>query len=122
MLIDCFEKKEKTITGYYASLLVRFNTAIAEKLLGMAKKKVLFHHDNAPVHSNLVTQQKWTKLRFKLLPHPAYSPDLALPDFHLFRKIKKFLAGQKFVCNEEAIPRRSRIISRVLKKPLQGKN
>jgi len=75
LLID-YLKKEKTITGeYYASLLNRLRARIVEKRLGIAKKKVLFHHDNAPTHSSRLVQQKLTKLQFKLLLHPAYSHD-----------------------------------------------
>ena len=45
-------KKGKTITGeYYISHLNKLKTAIAEKRLEMAKKKVLFPHNNAPVYS-----------------------------------------------------------------------
>ena len=40
---------------------------------------------------------------FELLPHPAYSPDLAPSDFQLFWKLKTFLGEYKFVCNEKAI-------------------
>lgn len=103
LLIDYLEKG-KTITGeYYASLLEKLKAAIAEKRPGMAKKKVLFHHDNAPSHSSRVSQQKLTELRFQMLPHPPYSPDLAPSDYHLFPKLKTFLAGQKFGSNEEVI-------------------
>ena len=31
-----------------------------------------------------------------MLPHPAYSPDLAPSDFHLFAPLKEFLGGKKF--------------------------
>jgi hypothetical protein len=48
LLID-YLQKGKTITGqYYTTLLEKLKTAIQEKRPGMAKKKVLFHHDNAP--------------------------------------------------------------------------
>ena len=69
----------------------------------MAKKKVLFLHDNAPAHSSVVAQQKLAELRFEILPHPAYSPDLAPSDFHLFPNLKSFLAGKRFRSNEEVI-------------------
>ncbi|PAV62075.1 hypothetical protein WR25_11530 [Diploscapter pachys] len=29
-------------------------------------------------------------------PHPPYSPDLALSDYHLFRHLSHFLRGQNF--------------------------
>jgi hypothetical protein len=32
----------------------------------------------------------------KLAPHPPYSPDLALSDFHLFANVKRCLAGLSF--------------------------
>ena len=37
----------------------------------------------------------------QLLPHPPYSPDLALCDFSLFPRIKKHLKGKKFDSNSE---------------------
>jgi len=39
-------------------------------------------------------------LKYELLEHP---PDLAPSDFHLFLKLKIFLAGKCFPSNEEAI-------------------
>lgn len=43
------------------------------------------------------------ELKFELLPHPPYSPDLAPSDFHLFPNLKKWLAGRKFSTNTEVI-------------------
>jgi hypothetical protein len=37
----------------------------------------------------------------KVLDHPAHSSDLAPSDFHLFLRLKKHLAGQKFHEDEE---------------------
>lgn len=103
ILIDYLEKG-KTITGeYYAAQLQKVRRAIAEKRPGLAKRKVLFHHDNAPAHSSRVAQAKLAELKFEILPHPPYSPDLAPSDFHLFPKLKIFLAGQKFHSNTEVI-------------------
>ena len=50
-----YYEEGKTTTGdYYAALLDKLKTAIAEKHPGMAKNKVLKHHNNAPVHLNHV--------------------------------------------------------------------
>ena len=38
--------------------------------------EVLFQYENAPDHSSRVTEQKLTNLRFDLIPHSAYPPDL----------------------------------------------
>ena len=101
ILIDYLEKG-KTITGvYYASLLSKLNDEIKNKRPHLARKKVLFHHDNAPAHSSTVAQAKLHDLRYELLPHPAYSPDLAPSDFFLFPNLKRSLAGKRFRSNEE---------------------
>lgn len=44
---------------------------------------------------------KLNELKFELLPHPPYSPDLAPSDFFLFPNLKKFLGGKKYGSNAE---------------------
>ncbi|KAL0860950.1 hypothetical protein ABMA27_009481 [Loxostege sticticalis] len=95
ILID-FMEKGKTITGaYYAALLGKFQSN--------TKKKVIFHHDNAPAHTSAIATSKLVKLRYQLLPHPPYSPDLAPCDFFLFPNMKKWLGGKRFSSNEEVV-------------------
>jgi histone-lysine N-methyltransferase SETMAR len=36
------------------------------------------------------------EVKFDILPHPPYSPDLAPPDFHMFGRLKDTLRGRKF--------------------------
>lgn len=101
--IDYLEKG-KTITGaYYADLLGRFDPQLKKKRPHLAKKKILFHHDNAPAHTSAVVTVKLSELRYEILPHPPYSPDLAPCDFFLFPNLKKSLTGQKFESNEDVI-------------------
>ena len=76
---------------------------IAEKRPHSSKKKVLFHHDNAPAHTSAVATAKLFELGYELLPHQPYSPDLAPCDFFLLQNLKKSLAGQKFESNDEVI-------------------
>ncbi|CAK9833202.1 Mariner Mos1 transposase [Anthophora retusa] len=99
-----FLEKGKTITGnYYASLLDLLNNKIKEKRPHLMKKKVLFHHDNAPAHTSAIVAKKLLELGYQILPHPPYSPDLAPSDYYLFPNMKKRLAGKKFLSNEEVI-------------------
>ena len=35
------------------------------------------------------------------MEHPAYSPDLAPSDFHLFRSLKEALRGKRFSCDDD---------------------
>ena len=40
---------------------------------------------------------------FELIPHPAYSPDLAPSDYFLFPNLKKDIRGRHFWSNEEVV-------------------
>jgi len=41
------------------------------------------------------------KVKWDILDHPPYSPDLAPSDFHLFLHLKKHIAEKKFVDDDE---------------------
>jgi len=46
---------------------------------------------------------KFNEFRYELLPHPAYSPDLALCDYFLFPNLKKWFRGKRFTIREQLI-------------------
>ena len=73
------------------TLLVRLNGEMTKKRPQMKKKKVLFHQDNALPHKLIATMEKLYELHFELLPHPPYSPDLALSAYYLFVDLKGML-------------------------------
>jgi len=103
LLID-YLQTGRTITGeYYCSLLDQLDEKIRKKRPGLAKKKVIFHQDNAPAHKSLFAMAKFKELKYELLEHPPYSPDLAPSDFYLFPNLKRFLRGKDFLSDEEVI-------------------
>uniref|UniRef100_A0A915D4W0 Histone-lysine N-methyltransferase SETMAR n=1 Tax=Ditylenchus dipsaci TaxID=166011 RepID=A0A915D4W0_9BILA len=53
------------------------------------------------VHTVAFTRTAIQELRWKVLLHPPYSPDLALTDFHLFRSLQNLLSGETFECDDE---------------------
>ena len=103
LFIDHLEKGKTIIGEYYSNLLTQLDKKIREKRPGLQKKKIIFHHDNAPAHKSVLTIGKLRDLHYELLEHQPYSSDLAPSDFHLFPKLKIFLAGQRFSSNQEAI-------------------
>jgi len=56
----------------------------------------LLHHHNAPSHSALSIWEFLIKENIPLLPHPPYSPDLALCNFYLFPSLTSKLKGHHF--------------------------
>ena len=68
---------------------------VAQKLKGK-QDRVYFLHDNARPHVAKSTREKLLKLGWVTIPHPAYSPDLAPTDYHLFRSLSNHLREKKF--------------------------
>ena len=96
--------KRSTITGvYYANLLDQLRTAIREKRRGKLAKGVLLQQDNARVHTCKVATDAVERNGYKLIPDPAYSPDLAPTDFFLFPNLKKDIRGCHFRSYEEVV-------------------
>lgn len=103
LLIDYLEKGKTINSEYYCNLLDQLDAKIHEKRPGLQHKKIIFHQDNAPAHKSVLSMSKFNELKYELLDHPPYSPDLAPSDFYLFRNLKQFLRGKHFLSNEEAI-------------------
>jgi histone-lysine N-methyltransferase SETMAR len=61
----------------------------------------LLHHDNARQQCSAQTQDTMTSLKFTVVQHPPYSPDLAPSDFLLFPKFTETLKGQHFSSDAE---------------------
>ncbi|GBO99393.1 Histone-lysine N-methyltransferase SETMAR [Eumeta japonica] len=81
--IDYLEKG-KTITGeYYSKLLDRFDVDLKQNGRIWRRRKCC-SIKTMHVHTCLVTMAKIHELRYELLPHPAYSPDLVPCDYYLF--------------------------------------
>lgn len=89
----------QTITAeLYSAQLDRMYQQLAIKYPALVnRKRVLLQQDNARPHTARVTQNKITQLEgIEILPHPAFSPDLAPSDYHLFRSMAHFLRGRQF--------------------------
>jgi len=82
----------------YCSQLDDLKAAIAEKRPELHNRRgVVFHHDNARPHTSSATRDKLLQFGWDVLPHPAYSPDLAPSDYHLFLSLKNSLAGKNSI-------------------------
>jgi transposase len=87
----------------YQETLKRLKEAIQHKRPRLLTKGlgILLLYDSARPHSAAATVNLLNSWGWEILPHPPYSPDLALSDFHLFPKVKKHLRGQRFHFGED---------------------
>ena len=97
LLIDYLQKGKTINYEYYCSLLDQLNEKIREKKSRFAAQKNHFSSRQC------TCSQSFNELKYELLEHPSYSPDLAPSDYYLFRNLKQFLRGKRFSSNEEAI-------------------
>ena len=98
-----FLPKRSTITGvYYANLLDQLRTAIHEKCQGKLSKGVLLQQDNTR-SQHKVAMDAVERNGYELIPHPAYSPDLAPSEFFLFPNLKKDIRGLHFWSDVEVV-------------------
>ena len=63
-------------------------------------KGVLLQQDNTRVPTCKVAMDAVERNGYELIPHPAYSPDLAPSDFFLFPNLKKDIRGLHFRSDE----------------------
>ena len=102
-ILENFLEKGCTINSVrYTNMLANnLKPAIRTKRRGLLSKKVLLLHDNARPHTAGWTVETINRLGFEVLEHPAYSPDLAPVDYHLFGPLKDALRGCRFCTDEE---------------------
>jgi hypothetical protein len=58
-------------------------------------------HDNAHQHAAARMQVILREFGWEVFEHPAYSPDFAPSDFHMFPALKEFLGGRRFRSDKE---------------------
>jgi hypothetical protein len=57
---------------------------------------VVFHHDNAPSHTSVLSEQRLEINKIAVIPNPPYSLELAPCGFFLFPKLKFKLKVRRF--------------------------
>ena len=101
--VGLFTKRSTITEVYYANLLDQLRTTIREKRRGKLSKGVLLQQNNSRVPTCKVAMDAVERNGYELIPHPAYSPDLAPSDFFLFPNLKKDIRGLYFRSDEEVV-------------------
>jgi len=79
--------------------LIRLSRALREKRPEYEQRhdKVILLYDNARPHVAKVVKKYLETLKWDVLPHPLYSPDIAPSDYWLFRRMQHDLASHQFI-------------------------
>jgi histone-lysine N-methyltransferase SETMAR len=70
-------------------------------MVGMLTKGVVLLHDNARPHTAARTNALIMLFNWEIFDYPSYSPYVAPSDYHLFTKMKVWLATQRFHTNKQ---------------------
>ena len=82
---------------YYANLLInKLHPEIEKRRPGLISTDVNLHYDNTSAHTSYHVLSTIHNLRYELLHHPPYSPDLAASNYYLFPFLKKYLKGRRY--------------------------
>jgi len=108
LFYEMLKPGETVTTNLYKGQLHKLNEKIQELRPHDAytPRKVLLLHDNARPRIAIATKEAISELGWEPLPHPEYSPDLAQPDYHLFRSLQRSMSQQSFK-NDEEVENRS---------------
>lgn len=95
---DLLEPDEAATEKRYEHQLNRLAEEIDGKrpFTGQGPRKVILLHNNSQAHVSIATQATILSLGWEVIPHAAYSPDLAPTDYHLFQSIQNELGEQRF--------------------------
>ena len=102
-LIEHYLERGSTVTSHSYCEMLRddLRPAIRTKRRGLLSRGVILLHDNARPHSAARTIEALQQMKFEVMEHPPYSPDLAPSDFHLFGPLKEELRGRHFSSDQE---------------------
>ena len=83
--------------------LMRLSRALREKRPQYEQRheKVILQHDNARPHVAKPVKTYLETLKWEVLPHLPYFPDIASSDYYFFRSMAQALADQQFRSYED---------------------
>ncbi|KMQ92519.1 transposase [Lasius niger] len=100
---ELLRPNETVTSDRYQQQLCRLSDELMQKrpCIAYNRRKVILLHDNARPHVAKSVKQTLLELEWEVLPHPAYSPDLAPSDYHLFQSMQHAFTDTHFSSYEE---------------------
>jgi hypothetical protein len=95
-MVELMQLWTKMMSEFYFEILKKLSRAIHDKRRGMLTYGVTLLHESARPHAAARTPVLLECLNWELFGHPAYSPDLAASEYHLFTYLKNWLESKRF--------------------------
>ena len=97
-VLEHYQERGTTINSarYSEMLTDKLKSAFRSKHRELLSKGIVLLHDNARPHTAAHTGETLRKLKFKVMAHPPYSPDLVPSDYHVFGPPKEVLRDRRF--------------------------
>jgi len=103
-VVEILPEDQSFTAVYFAKKVVKpLGLRHAQEPAHITRYPLKLHFDNSRCHTAKIVQAKMTKYRCKRVPHPPYSPDLAICDFYLFGTLKEKLRGTSSRDEEELL-------------------
>ena len=81
----------------YADILVnKLHPEIKKQRRDFISAGVILHHYNSPAHTSFLLSSTIHDLKYELLRHPPYPPDLAPNDYFSFPVLEGYLKGRHY--------------------------
>ncbi|GBM97477.1 hypothetical protein AVEN_103889-1 [Araneus ventricosus] len=101
VLLAYFLKRGESVTATsYCNILSSYCN-IRRKRTSLLTRVILFHYDNARLHTARLPQEKTEAFWGQLVKHPPYSLDLAPSDYHLFSPHRLHSSGMRFMTESD---------------------
>ena len=84
VFFELLPRNQTINSDVYCRQLNKLNAAVKKRPELVNCKGVIFHRENATLHTSLATRRKLLRLSWKVMLHPPYSLDLAPSDYNFF--------------------------------------
>lgn len=120
LFIDLLPKGVKFCSTYFINNILQRIVHMYKSESRSRQTIIHLHMDNARPHTAKCVKDFCERNGINILPHPAYSPDIAPSDFYLFGDIKLRLKGVSCESGEEVLEKVEKICKAIPQKILQN--
>jgi hypothetical protein len=111
-IVNLLPQGRSSTAAYFAeNVIVPLVDRHAQQVGDIADRNLQLHFHNSRCHTARQVQDEMVCRRCVRVPHPPYSPDLAIADFSLFGRLKHQLSGRTMASEDEVLENVTEILN-----------